>query len=353
MWDLPGGPVTVGESPSAALARVCRDELGVDVAASAGVAVIEPSQRVQRSVRLISSWHGSPRTAAAKNCTAIRWFAVDQLAELRLADIHYAALLESTLTPGQTIDIRREAEDVWEPVGALHALSRCETYGPLLPGPSMVRFRPTEVTEKWRTRSAKDPSLAVHGGWSGHTLLGFAVTTKVSPQMFELNALHVRADWHGRGLADRLHRAVLDSVTAQNGFRLRLWVVENNLRARRFYEKHGWRPTGRRRELTVSGAALTAVSYLRSVGHGPERRERTRPTATQNQTTGLMEPDIDEAAPSMGSQRAVANKGQVASRAAPPACRSSRTTRFTAPPHSSALVNNLTAQQTPGRGAHA
>ena len=222
-------------------------------------------------MRLISSWRGSPRSAAATEHTAIGWFPVDQLTELRLADNRYASLLESTLGPAQTIDIRREAEDHWESIGALHTLSRYETYASLVPCPSMFRFRPAEVAEKWRIRSARDPSLVVHGGWSGPTLLGFAVTTKVSPQMFELNALHVRADWHGRGLADRLHRAALNSVTAHNGCRLTLWVVENNLRARRFYEKHGWRSTGISREVTVSGSALPAVSYVRTVGHGPER----------------------------------------------------------------------------------
>lgn len=270
VWDLPGGHVTVGEHPTAALARACRDDLGVDVAASKGIAVIESSPETHLSVRLISSWRGSPRSAARGRST-IGWFPVDQLTEVLLADAQYASLLESTLTPAEAIDIRRETGDHWEQVGALHTLSRYETYASLVPRASMARFRPAVAAAKWRIRSAQDPSLVLHGGWSGPTLVGFAVTTKVSPQMFELNALHVRADWHGRGLADRLHRAALDSVTARDGCRLRLWVVENNLRARRFYEKHGWRPTGSSREVSDSGAPLSAVSYLRSAGHGPER----------------------------------------------------------------------------------
>jgi RimJ/RimL family protein N-acetyltransferase len=47
----------------------------------------------------------------------------------------------------------------------------------------------------------------------------------------------------GSGLAASLHDAVLvtfgETTTA-----VRLWVFEQNLRARRFYEKQGWRDTG-------------------------------------------------------------------------------------------------------------
>jgi GNAT superfamily N-acetyltransferase len=50
--------------------------------------------------------------------------------------------------------------------------------------------------------------------------------------------LFVRPDAWGTGVASELHdRAV------ELGAR-RLWVMERNARARRFYEKRGWRPDG-------------------------------------------------------------------------------------------------------------
>jgi RimJ/RimL family protein N-acetyltransferase len=55
------------------------------------------------------------------------------------------------------------------------------------------------------------------------------------------------ASW-GTGLARELHDAVLGELarTAPAGTRhVRLRVFEANLRARRFYEKLGWQPTGR------------------------------------------------------------------------------------------------------------
>jgi GNAT superfamily N-acetyltransferase len=53
-----------------------------------------------------------------------------------------------------------------------------------------------------------------------------------------LRHLGVVARHRGTGLADAVLAAVPPAVD-------RLWVLEENTRARRFYERHGWRPDGR------------------------------------------------------------------------------------------------------------
>ncbi|MDY7086228.1 MAG: GNAT family N-acetyltransferase [Actinomycetota bacterium] len=49
----------------------------------------------------------------------------------------------------------------------------------------------------------------------------------------------------GRGLASAAHDELLGRFTAAGVTRARLRVFEENHRARRFYEKLGWRPSGR------------------------------------------------------------------------------------------------------------
>ncbi len=117
---------------------------------------------------------------------------------LRLADAHYVPLLNSLLRPSPSVEIRRVDEEAWESVRALHALSRQETYASLLPGSNRIRFRPGDLVQRWRIRPDRG-SLVLHGGWSDQVLLGFVATSPVAAQRFELNALHVRPDWHGRG----------------------------------------------------------------------------------------------------------------------------------------------------------
>jgi GNAT superfamily N-acetyltransferase len=55
----------------------------------------------------------------------------------------------------------------------------------------------------------------------------------------------VPAEW-GRGVADALHTAAVDAIAAAHG-EGRLWCLEQNLRARRFYEVRGWTLNGETR----------------------------------------------------------------------------------------------------------
>jgi len=61
-----------------------------------------------------------------------------------------------------------------------------------------------------------------------------------------LNGLYVHPDEWGTGAADRLHDAAVEAIAAAHD-QARLWVLEENRRARRFYERHGWVVNGESR----------------------------------------------------------------------------------------------------------
>jgi GNAT superfamily N-acetyltransferase len=91
---------------------------------------------------------------------------------------------------------------------------------------------PTEaVRERWRTSTDEvfvDPEgrgfVAVTGEW--------------------LNGLYVRPEAWGTGVAAELHDRAVEALRANGVERARLWVLEHNGRARRFYERRGWAPDG-------------------------------------------------------------------------------------------------------------
>jgi RimJ/RimL family protein N-acetyltransferase len=56
-----------------------------------------------------------------------------------------------------------------------------------------------------------------------------------------LHGFYVLPDWWETGVADELHEAAVELGVAQ------LWCLEDNRRARRFYDKHGWRLNGETR----------------------------------------------------------------------------------------------------------
>lgn len=67
----------------------------------------------------------------------------------------------------------------------------------------------------------------------------------VSVAQDRLEALFVLPEEWGRGVADDLHERALRRLRQLTG-EARLWVQERNHRARRFYERRGWGPDGRR-----------------------------------------------------------------------------------------------------------
>ena len=96
------------------------------------------------------------------------------------------------------------------------------------------------VAERWRTALTASEVQVLLAERRGEAV-GLA---GVAPGW--LDGLFVVPALWGSGLADRLHDAAVTDLRAQGHSRCRLWVLEANHRARRFYERHGWRPDGRR-----------------------------------------------------------------------------------------------------------
>ena len=64
------------------------------------------------------------------------------------------------------------------------------------------------------------------------------------PALAHVSNLFVRRDRWGGGLARELHRTAIDQA-CERGFReFRLFVAAGQTRARRFYEREGWRAAG-------------------------------------------------------------------------------------------------------------
>lgn len=59
-----------------------------------------------------------------------------------------------------------------------------------------------------------------------------------------LVGLYVVPERWGTGLAGALHDRALELVRELGSERCHLWVLEDNARARRFYERRGWRENG-------------------------------------------------------------------------------------------------------------
>ncbi len=92
--------------------------------------------------------------------------------------------------------------------------------------------------------------------------IGQAPLDSGSPQkcVAELYALYVAPAWWSTGTGRALMDRVLAEVRAEGYPRIVLWVLEENARARRFYERAGFRPSGASQVLHGLGG-VTEVCY--------------------------------------------------------------------------------------------
>jgi len=80
--------------------------------------------------------------------------------------------------------------------------------------------------------------------------------------MILLDNLHVMPNLKGKGLGRRLMSEMANRVSRLNsGLCLHLWVYEQNLGARRFYERLGGEITARVSEPAPDGAEVNALRY--------------------------------------------------------------------------------------------
>jgi len=77
----------------------------------------------------------------------------------------------------------------------------------------------------------------------------------------EIFAIYVRPERWGTGAGRALMAACIDTLRAGGFDEAVLWVLEDNPRARRFYERAGWATDGAVRDAEFLGTRLPVVRY--------------------------------------------------------------------------------------------
>jgi tRNA dimethylallyltransferase len=104
--------------------------------------------------------------------------------------------------------------------------------------PDRHSFPDDAIRARWQEALEGDRTSVIVAEGAGK-ILGFAAWTDGW-----LDGLYVVPAAWGNGVAARLHDEALRGIAAAGVSTARLWVLEDNTRARRFYERRGWRPDG-------------------------------------------------------------------------------------------------------------
>ena len=163
----------------------------------------------------------------------------------------------------------RRARPVDGPV--LKALRRRALTGDPLAFGSTWEMESKFPAAKWRVRVANGGGFFLEGP-DGPSGLAWGIPDSDHPGDVLLVSMWVAPPLRGTGAADALVAAVLAWAAAEGFPRIRLDVGTQNLRARRLYERHGFRPTGLVRPGDHSGVIEQEME--RALGRPARTRRR-------------------------------------------------------------------------------
>lgn len=140
-------------------------------------------------------------------------------------------------------------------IAVVHVASWQRAYEGLLPQDFLDGLSVQARTETWRQVLSRPPSPGVaatlvaelDGRIIGFASVGPSRDKDAEPGTQELWGIYLHPDQWGAGHGHTLHAhalAALRTSTPAPATEVTLWVLDGNERARRFYERHGWRRDG-------------------------------------------------------------------------------------------------------------
>ena len=153
-------------------------------------------------------------------------------------------------------------------IGRIHVASWRSTYAQAMDPEVLAGLDPVSRAEVWHQILSSGPHKVVvterAGQVIGFASYGPARDADASGTTGEVHSIYVDPAVVGTGAgAALMNHAVADLAT---GFAdAVLWVLEENLLARSFYERGGWRPDGVARDEELGGAVLHEIRYRRTL----------------------------------------------------------------------------------------
>jgi GNAT superfamily N-acetyltransferase len=143
-------------------------------------------------------------------------------------------------------------------VAVVHVRTWQAGYAGIMPAGFLAALDPAVFAEQRRTRTPP-PGAATLVAVDDGVIIGFASfgpDLTGDPEIAQLYALYVDPDHWDTGTGWALLQAARAAMGRDGWTAMRLWVLEDNHRARRFYERAGLAPDGARDIFTPHGTAV-------------------------------------------------------------------------------------------------
>jgi GNAT superfamily N-acetyltransferase len=160
------------------------------------------------------------------------------------------------------LEIRPIAEDEIDEVARVHVRSWQSGYAGIVPATVLDELDPADFAARRRDKAVPERGGSLVATEEGQ-IVGLSAFGPYRPERDtldssagELYSIYVDPDHWGSGTGHALFGAAKDRLAAAGFPVMRLWVLEENHRARAFYERHGMRPDGECEVWTPKGTTV-------------------------------------------------------------------------------------------------
>ncbi|MFY1633211.1 GNAT family N-acetyltransferase [Solwaraspora sp. WMMB335] len=182
-------------------------------------------------------------------------------------------------------EVRQETPDDAEAIAGVHVRAWQAGYAGLVPADVLDRLNVAAWAQRRREvgTTAPDHPFRTLVATDGERIVGFGTfgpyridqdRDRLDPAYGEIVSMYVDPTYWGHGIGRTLLTASIAGLTGQGWRTMRLWVLDGNHRARRFYEAAGLRPDGERSVYQVprspgqTPVGLDEVRYLARIDDG-------------------------------------------------------------------------------------
>ena len=159
------------------------------------------------------------------------------------------------------MDVRRARLEDARAIARVHAETWREAYEHVFGAERLASVSTDARLAQWERILAaglSDVFVAADDGIVGFVSTGDSRDADADAELFAIYVL--RRAW-GTGAGTALMRVAIDAMRARTTGDAVLWVLEDNPRARRFYEREGWALDGEHKEDDYLGLRVREVRY--------------------------------------------------------------------------------------------
>jgi RimJ/RimL family protein N-acetyltransferase len=171
------------------------------------------------------------------------------------------------------LQVRRARPDDAAAIAEVHVRAWQDAYGHIFGAERLAGVTVARRLPMWRQILQDPAQTALVAENDAGSVVGWCTVAPSRDRDAdgEIWGIYVLPEAWGSGAGTALLAAGVDALSESGYRKIILWVLEDNPRARRFYEREGWALDGSRKEDEFLGVLVTEVRYRRATTGGPKR----------------------------------------------------------------------------------